>query len=102
MELLKNVWQTVLQDTMYNSTMGSLLNDFCVEIIRRIVVVDDIPSPIADGLVEILTDIINRAPSLFQVKIFERFYENIRKHIMACFNYRISLKFLFMLSLGKN
>lgn len=47
--------------------MSGILNDFCTEVIRRILVIDDIPSAVSSGLVEILENIITRAPSIFQV-----------------------------------
>ncbi|XP_059611338.1 centromere/kinetochore protein zw10 [Phlebotomus argentipes] len=66
LDLLKNVWQTILPDVVYNKTMGNLLNEFCNELIRRILLVEDLPSAVSNGLVEVCTTIIERAPSIFQ------------------------------------
>lgn len=48
--------------------MANILNNFCTEIIRRILIIDDIPSAVCTGLVDILDNIISRAPAVFQVK----------------------------------
>lgn len=66
LELLKNVWQTILPEVVYNKTLANILNDICAEIIRRIMIIDDVPSAVATGLVEILANIIDRAPTIFQ------------------------------------
>lgn len=66
-DLLKNVWQTILPDEVYTSSLATLLNEFCIEIIRRICALEDIPSSVSHGLVEILDIIIDRAPTIFQV-----------------------------------
>lgn len=66
-DLLKNVWQTILPDDVYTSSLASLLNEFCIEIIRRVCTIEDIPSSVANGLVDILDVIIDRAPTIFQV-----------------------------------
>lgn len=66
-DLLKNVWQTILPDEVYTSSLANLLNEFCIEIIRRICAIEDIPSSVSNGLVDILDIIIDRAPTIFQV-----------------------------------
>lgn len=68
MDLLKNVWQTILPDVIYTKTMGSILDDFINDIIRHILTVEDIPSAVAQGLVEICDLILERAPSVFDEK----------------------------------
>lgn len=68
MDLLKNVWQTILPDDIYNKTMGCILDDFIVDIIRHILMVEDIPAAVANGLVDICTIILDRAPLLFNEK----------------------------------
>lgn len=69
LDLLKNVWQTILPDIIYNKTMGSLLNDFCNEIIRRIIAVEDLPAQVSNGLIEICSTIIERGPLVFEDKL---------------------------------
>uniref|UniRef100_A0A1B0CCT9 Centromere/kinetochore protein zw10 n=1 Tax=Lutzomyia longipalpis TaxID=7200 RepID=A0A1B0CCT9_LUTLO len=66
LDLLKNVWQTILPDVVYNKTMGNLLNEFCNELIRRILLVEDLPSAVSNGLVDVCTTILERAPGIFQ------------------------------------
>lgn len=69
-DLLKNVWQTILPDDVYTSSLATLLNEFCIEVIRRICAIEDIPSTVSHGLVDILDIIIDRAPTIFQVSFF--------------------------------
>lgn len=68
LDLLKNVWQTILPDVVYNKTMGTILNDFCDEILRKILTREDISSAVANGLVNICDTIMERAPAIFQVR----------------------------------
>lgn len=68
LDLLKNVWQTILPDAVYNKTMGTILNDFCDEILRKILAREDISSTVANGLVNISDTIIERAPAIFEVR----------------------------------
>lgn len=69
LDLLKNVWQTILPDAVYNKTMGTIVNDFCDEIIRKILAREDISSAVANGLVNICDTIIERAPAIFEVRL---------------------------------
>lgn len=68
-DLLKNVWQTILPTMEYNKTMGKIINDFSNEIIRRILIIDDIPSSVCNDLVTILNTIIERVLDLFEVRL---------------------------------
>lgn len=68
MDLLKNVWLNVLPDSMYNITFGSLLNDFCQDIIKRILSLEDISATVASELSELIEVILDKAPGLFKVK----------------------------------
>lgn len=68
LELLKNVWQNILPDEVYNKTTCSLLNDFCLEFIRKIMVMEDISAKVGDQLAELIGVILNKAPTLFKDK----------------------------------
>lgn len=68
MDLLKNVWQSILPDACYNSTMGTILSDFVAEVIRKIMGLEDIATPIANGLVDVISLIVERAPLIFAVR----------------------------------
>lgn len=70
LDLLKNVWQTILPEIVYNKTMGTIINDFCDAIILKIMVCEDISSSVANGLVGILETIIERVPHIFSVRKF--------------------------------
>lgn len=69
MDLLKNVWQSILPDATYHCEMGALLNDFVVEVIRKILILEDIATAIANGLVDVIGLIMERAPTIFTVNI---------------------------------
>lgn len=65
LDLLKNVWQTILPADVYNRTMATVLHELCAELIRRVLALDDIPAAVCTGLVEILDDMERRAPVCF-------------------------------------
>lgn len=69
LDLLKNVWQTILPEIVYNKSLGTILNDLCDEIIRKVTSLEDISSAVANGLESICEVIIERAPTLFAVSI---------------------------------
>lgn len=65
LDLLKNVWQTILPADVYNRTMAGTLNVLCTELIGHVLRLDDIPATVCSGLVEILDDVARRAPACF-------------------------------------
>lgn len=67
MELLKNVWLDVLPETLYNITFCALLNEFCQDIIRRILSLEDISATVAGELSELIGVILDKGPGLFKV-----------------------------------
>lgn len=67
MELLKNVWQTILPELVYNKTMGVIVNYFCEEFIKKVVACEDISSETSNGLVNICETIGERLPAVFTV-----------------------------------
>jgi protein transport protein DSL1/ZW10 len=67
LEVLKNVWQIILPTQLYNKSMGTLLNEFCGDIIKRICSLEDISSDVANGLVDLIGTIVEKAPSIFEV-----------------------------------
>ncbi|XP_055857387.1 centromere/kinetochore protein zw10 [Episyrphus balteatus] len=66
LDLLKNVWQNILPDEVYNKTTCSLVNDFCLEVIRKIMVMEDISAKVGDQLAELIGVILEKAPTLFK------------------------------------
>uniref|UniRef100_A0A1Q3F628 Centromere/kinetochore protein zw10 n=1 Tax=Culex tarsalis TaxID=7177 RepID=A0A1Q3F628_CULTA len=66
LDLLKSVWQTVLPEHVYKSSIGSLLVTFCGEIIRKIFNLEDITAAIGKGLVNVLAIVTEKAPQLFK------------------------------------
>ncbi|XP_055547359.1 centromere/kinetochore protein zw10 [Wyeomyia smithii] len=65
-ELLKSVWQTVLPEMVYNNSVGSLLTTFCTEIIKRILLLEDITAALGNGLVTIIKIIEEKVPFLLR------------------------------------
>ncbi|XP_050320533.1 centromere/kinetochore protein zw10 [Bactrocera neohumeralis] len=68
LDLLKNVWLNVLPDAMYNKTFCDILHDFCNEIIRRILAMEDISATVASELSELIGVILEKVPTLFKSK----------------------------------
>uniref|UniRef100_W8BWZ9 Centromere/kinetochore protein zw10 n=1 Tax=Ceratitis capitata TaxID=7213 RepID=W8BWZ9_CERCA len=66
LDLLKNVWQNVLPDATYNKTFCDILNDFCNEIIRRILAMEDISATVATELSELIGVILEKVPTLYK------------------------------------
>lgn len=64
-ELLKTVWSKVLSYTEYNRTLGVIFSSLCEFIVNAVVKFEDIPSDVAEQLVEIIKIILNRGPKLF-------------------------------------
>lgn len=67
LDLLKNVWQTILPESVYSKTMGTIINDLCDEIIRKVLSREDISSAVANGLVNIMETVAERVPLIFAV-----------------------------------
>lgn len=98
MDLLRNVWQNVLPDMKYNKTFTELLNDFCNEIIRRIVSMEDISATVANELSELIGTVLEKAPALFKVNIKISIFF-LKKKIPISFMQRKNIK-LFTLKVG--
>ncbi|VEN58616.1 unnamed protein product [Callosobruchus maculatus] len=64
-ELLKTVWQKVLPYSIYNQTLGKILDTLCCQIINSIVQLEDISSDAATQMGDLLNVIINRGSNLF-------------------------------------
>lgn len=64
-ELLKTVWHKVLSYSLYNKTMGVLLDAMCLNLINAIVCLEDISSKAAEQLVDVFKIVITRGPKLF-------------------------------------
>lgn len=64
-ELLKTVWQKILPYSIYNRTLGTILNSLCGHLVRSVLKVEDIPSATAEQLVDIYKVVLTRGPKLF-------------------------------------
>lgn len=65
-DLLKSVWQTVLPENVYETSIGSLLTTFCGEIIRKVFNLEDITTALGSGLVGVIETIEEKVPQLFK------------------------------------
>lgn len=70
LEVLKNVWKNILPDTAYVKTISKLLNEYCNEIIIKILSMEDITSTIANELADLIDLILKKGPNLYKVCIF--------------------------------
>ncbi|XP_055637235.1 centromere/kinetochore protein zw10 [Toxorhynchites rutilus septentrionalis] len=66
LDVLKSVWQTVLTEHVYKTSMGGLLTLLCAEIIKRIFKLDDITDSMGHGLVDVIGIMQEKAPQLFK------------------------------------
>ncbi|XP_065094237.1 centromere/kinetochore protein zw10 isoform X1 [Ochlerotatus camptorhynchus] len=66
LDLLKSVWQTVLPENTYKSSIGGLITIFSAEIIKRIFNLEDITAEIGSGLVSVIDVAKEKAPLLFK------------------------------------
>lgn len=64
-ELLKTVWSKVLSYTVYNQTIGDILNTMCDFLINSLVILEDIGACVAEKLIELFKIVLNRGVKLF-------------------------------------
>lgn len=55
---------------VYSKSMGTVVNDICSEVARKIIAMEDISSSVANSLVDICDKIFDKAPQFFQVSVF--------------------------------
>ncbi|KAG5673522.1 hypothetical protein PVAND_003564 [Polypedilum vanderplanki] len=66
MDLLKNVWQTILPSDVYNKTIGDLLDVIVLDLIKKITSLEDISTSLASGLVELIKGLEEKGQLLFE------------------------------------
>lgn len=66
MDLLKNVWQTILPSNLYNKTMSGLLNVISSNFVNKVAVMEDISSNLSTALVELIKTIDEKSQALFE------------------------------------
>jgi protein transport protein DSL1/ZW10 len=66
MDLLKNVWQTILPSDLYNKTMAGLLDTISADLIRKVTMMEDISTVLGTGLVELIKTVDEKGQSLFE------------------------------------
>ncbi|EDW06154.1 centromere/kinetochore protein zw10 [Drosophila mojavensis] len=68
LELLKNVWQQVLPENVYNSSFCELLNAFVNELVQRVFTLRDISATMASELSDLIDVVLEKGPLLYQDK----------------------------------
>ncbi|CAO1433920.1 unnamed protein product [Diamesa serratosioi] len=66
MDLLKNVWQTILPMELYSNTIGNLLDVLCSDLARKICIMEDISTTLSTGLVDLIKVINEKGTLLFE------------------------------------
>jgi centromere/kinetochore protein ZW10 len=66
MDLLKNVWQTILPSDMYSTTIGDLLGVISFDLIKKVTSLEDISTTLANGLVDLIKTLEEKGQSLFE------------------------------------
>lgn len=65
LDLLKNVWLNILPEIVYDKTIKSLLNDLCADIIKKVMILEDISTVVGNEMADIIGNVLERAPKLF-------------------------------------
>ncbi|EDV95338.1 centromere/kinetochore protein zw10 isoform X1 [Drosophila grimshawi] len=68
LELLKNVWQQVLPENVYNNSFCELLQAFINELVQRVFSLRDISATMASELSDLIDVVLEKAPLLFHDK----------------------------------
>ncbi|EDV95341.1 centromere/kinetochore protein zw10 isoform X3 [Drosophila grimshawi] len=68
LELLKNVWQQVLPENVYNNSFCELLQAFINELVQRVFSLDDITCSMRRDLSDLIDEVLKKAPLLFHDK----------------------------------
>lgn len=66
MDLLKNVWQTILPSDLYNRTISSLLDVISSDFTKKVSLMEDISTTLSNGLVELIKTIDEKGQSLIE------------------------------------
>lgn len=66
MDLLKNVWQTILPSDLYNSTISSLLDVISSDFTKKVSLMEDISTTLSNGLVELIKTVDEKGQSLME------------------------------------
>lgn len=66
MDLLKNVWQTILPSDLYNRTISSLLDVISSDFTKKVSLMEDISTTLSNGLVELIKTIDEKGQSLME------------------------------------
>lgn len=66
LDLLKNVWQTILPSLLYSKTIADLLNVISLNIVKKVSSMEDISASLATYLVELIKTVDEKGQSLFE------------------------------------
>jgi protein transport protein DSL1/ZW10 len=65
LELLKNVWHSILPSELYNNTMGGLVNSISLDIIKKVTAMEDISTVLSNALVDLIKSSDEKCQALF-------------------------------------
>lgn len=66
MDLLRNVWQTILPSELYNGTMGGLIDSISLDMIKKVTSMEDISTTLSNSLVELIKTVDEKCQALFE------------------------------------
>lgn len=69
MDLLKNVWQTILPSELYNDTMGRLIDSISLDMIKKVTNLEDISTTLSNSLVELIKTVDEKCQALFEADV---------------------------------
>lgn len=69
LDLLKNVWQTILPSKLYNQTIADLLDVISLDLIKKVTSMEDISTKLSNGLVEFIKLVDEKGQLLFDVDV---------------------------------
>lgn len=65
LDLLKNVWQTILPSELYSKTIAGLLDVVSSNIVRKVTAMEDISTTLSNGLVDLIKVVDEKGQALF-------------------------------------
>lgn len=70
LDILHNVWDNILSEHFYYSTISKLLDEICIAFIQKILEMEDLTSSVAYELDNIIGLILKKSQLLFEVSLF--------------------------------
>ncbi|KAK4873186.1 hypothetical protein RN001_015215 [Aquatica leii] len=84
-EILRTAWHKILPHSVYNKTLGRLLNCFCKRLIDTVVNASDILVTNTEVLIEMFRSVLSRGPKLFtnpeEVNLYVESWQKLNKMV---------------------